>query len=233
MLTECRRNEFDSERKDFYLRFRDYKRDWYMADIDPSTATSQAETSRTKRLKAATRGAHEALDTFITTAKPFESRSNFAKYVQSQYLFHHDVDAFYQNERLHRLLPDLQGRRRLGLIEQDLVDLETSVPTPGEVHFHDAPATFDVAQAMGWLYVVEGSNLGAAFLLKDAAKLGLDETFGARHLAGAPEGRGLHWRTFVAALDAIDLSEDEEYRVIAGAEAAFHAVHKHAMQMMA
>ncbi len=63
---------------------------------------------------------------------------------------------------------------------------------------------------MGWLYVVEGSNLGAAFLLKDAAKLGLGEEFGARHLAGAPEGRGLHWRTFTAALDEIELTEEEE-----------------------
>ncbi|MBB3948138.1 heme oxygenase [Rhizobium skierniewicense] len=203
------------------------------ADIEPSIATPATETSRTKRLKAATSDAHDALDTFITAAKPFENLSNFAKFVQSQYLFHHDVDAFYQNERLHDLLPDLKGRRRLGLIEQDLADLETSVPMSSEARFHQEDATFDLAQAMGWLYVVEGSNLGAAFLLKDAAKLGLDETFGARHLAGAPEGRGLHWRTFVAALDAIALSEDEEYRVIAGAEAAFHAVHKHAVQMMA
>ena len=71
---------------------------------------------------------------------------------------------------------------------------------------------------MGWLYVVEGSNLGAAFLLKDAAKLGLGEEFGARHLAGAPEGRGLHWRTFTAALDEIELTEEEERRVVSGAQ---------------
>ncbi|MGG2475716.1 biliverdin-producing heme oxygenase, partial [Rhizobium sp. BR5] len=87
---------------------------------------------------------------------------------------------------------------------------------------------FDLPEAMGWLYVVEGSNLGAAFLLKDAAKLGLTEEFGARHLAGAPEGRGLHWRTFTAALDEISLTVEEEERVVAGAEAAFRAVHAYA-----
>ena len=76
----------------------------------------------------------------------------------------------------------------------------------------------------GWLYVAEGSNLGAAFLLKEAIRLELSETFGARHLAGAPEGRGLHWRTFTAALDSIALSQAEEDRVIAGAEAAFRRV---------
>jgi protein TonB len=60
---------------------------------------------------------------------------------------------------------------------------------------------------MGWLYVAEGSNLGAAFLLKEAVKLNLSGSFGARHLAGAPEGRGLHWRTFTAALDSSQQQE--------------------------
>src|SRR5690606_18526810 len=83
----------------------------------------------------------------------------------------------------------------------------------------------DLPTALGWLYVAEGSNLGAAFLIKEAAKLGLSQDFGARHLAGAPEGRGLHWRTFTAALDAVPLSDEDEARVIAGAEAAFRRVH--------
>ncbi len=203
-----------------------------MTTIEMNVGQQQAEQSRTKRLKAATSGAHEALDTFITTAKPFENRSNFAKFVQTQYLFHRDLDAFYSNDTLDGLLPDLKGRRRLGFIEQDLADLKASVPTATDVRFRENDNMFDLPQAMGWLYVVEGSNLGAAFLLKDAAKLGLDETFGARHLAGAPEGRGLHWRTFVAALDAVSLNEAEENRVIAGAQAAFQAVYAHARQMM-
>ncbi|MDP1908319.1 MAG: biliverdin-producing heme oxygenase, partial [Hyphomicrobium sp.] len=84
----------------------------------------------------------------------------------------------------------------------------------------------------GWLYVAEGSNLGAAFLLKEAEKLGLSDTSGARHLAGAPEGRGLHWRTFVAALDAVTLSAAEEQRAVAEAEAAFERVHALTEQLL-
>ena len=34
----------------------------------------------------------------------------------------------------------------------------------------------DIPTALGWLYVAEGSNLGAAFLIKEAEKLGLSET---------------------------------------------------------
>lgn len=195
-------------------------------------ADVQIEPSRTKRMKAATRAAHEALDSFIMSAKPFESRENFGKFVQTQYLFHGDLDALFSNKSLDSMLPDLKGRRRLGFIVQDLSDLGLSAPEAQNARFSVDDTNFDLPEAMGWLYVVEGSNLGAAFLLKDAAKLGLDETFGARHLAGAPEGRGLHWRTFVAALDAIELTEEEEDRAIAGAEAAFRAVHGHAIRMM-
>ena len=191
----------------------------------------QIEQSRVKRLKAATRDAHGGLDTFIMAAKPFESRENFGKFVETQYLFHRDLDVFFANETLDGLLPDLKGRRRLAMIEQDLADLGLAIPETGAARFTDE-TPFDLPQAMGWLYVVEGSNLGAAFLLKDAAKLGLTEEFGARHLAGAPEGRGLHWRTFTAAVDEISLTVEEEERVIAGAEAAFRAVHAYAQQRM-
>lgn len=191
----------------------------------------QIEQSRVKRLKAATRDAHGGLDSFIMAAKPFESRENFGKFVETQYLFHRDLDVFFANETLDGLLPDLKGRRRLAMIEQDLADLGLAIPETGAARFTDE-TPFDLPQAMGWLYVVEGSNLGAAFLLKDAAKLGLGEEFGARHLAGAPEGRGLHWRTFTAALDEISLTVEEEERVVAGAEAAFRAVHAYAQQRM-
>lgn len=194
---------------------------------------TEIEPSRTKRLKAATRQAHQALDSFIMSAKPFETRENFGTFLKTQYLFHRDLDAFFFNHTLDGLLPDLHGRRRLDLIAQDLADLSLEIPAEESIRFKRDNAEFDLPEAMGWLYVVEGSNLGAAFLLKDAAKLGLDENFGARHLAGAPEGRGLHWRTFTAALDDIDLSEEEEARAIAGAEAAFVSVHEYAKRMMA
>lgn len=203
-----------------------------MTIAEPSAPVADIEQSRVKRLKAATRGAHGDLDAFIMASKPFESRENFGKFVETQYLFHRDLDVFFSNATLDGLLPDLKGRRRLSMIEQDLADLGLAIPETAEPRF-TGEMPFDLPEAMGWLYVVEGSNLGAAFLLKDAAKLGLNEDFGARHLAGAPEGRGLHWRTFTAALDEISLTVEEEERVIAGAEAAFRAVHAYARQRFA
>lgn len=183
------------------------------------------EASRAKRLKAATRETHQRLDQAIMAGEPFAGRERYGLFVAVQHAFHREIDALYDDAGLDRMLPDLQGRRRLSQIEQDLSDLGIDVPAYDGQPAFAAGAAVDVATALGWLYVAEGSNLGAAFLLKDAQKLGLSEEFGARHLAGAPEGRGLHWRTFTAALDAVELSPAEEARVIAGAGKAFGHVH--------
>lgn len=180
------------------------------------------ETSRWKVLKARTTPTHERLDKRIMAGNPFADRARYGMFVTVQYRFHRDIDALYSNPELDRLLPDLAGRRRLGLIEQDLADLGLAIPQAGAAAFGTEA---DIPAALGWLYVAEGSNLGAAFLLKEAAKLGLSETFGARHLAGAPEGRGLHWRTFTAALDALELDAAEEQKLVEGGDAAFRRVH--------
>lgn len=189
-------------------------------DVLELERTPAREESRAKRMKAATQAAHEQIDRRIMAADPFASRAHFGRFVRLQYRIHHAVDPLFRSAELGALIPDLAGRRRLDLVEQDAADLGVSLP--------DLPAggnaPHDVASALGWLYVVEGSNLGAAFLLKAAAKLGLDADFGARHLAGHPSGRGLHWRTFTAALDGVSLSDAEEARAIAGAEAAFAMV---------
>jgi heme oxygenase len=181
------------------------------------------EASRAKRLKARTNTTHERLDASIMAGRPFEDMQRYGLFLKVQYSFHLDIDALYARPVLDGMLPDLDGRRRLKLIALDMADLGLDLPAIASAPALQSDA--DVPTALGWLYVAEGSNLGAAFLLKEAARLGLSETFGARHLAAAPEGRGLHWRTFTAALDELQLSDDEEDRAVAGAEAAFRRVH--------
>ncbi|MEW9617771.1 biliverdin-producing heme oxygenase [Shinella sp. S4-D37] len=188
------------------------------------TVEQPHDVSRAKRLKAATHAAHEGLDKAIMAGQPFSSRARYGLFLIVQHDFHRDIDALYAHAELDALLPDLDGRRRFGYVRQDLIDLGMEPPQAAGGPVFEKGEAVDIPTALGWLYVAEGSNLGAAFLLKEAFKLGLSETSGARHLAGAPEGRGLHWRTFTSALDTVDLSEAEEARVIAGAQAAFRRV---------
>lgn len=106
-----------------------------MTIVESAAPVAETEQSRVKRLKAATRGAHGDLDSFIMASKPFESRENFGKFVETQYLFHRDLDAFFSNATLDGLLPDLKGRRRLSMIEQDLSDLGLAIPETAAPRF--------------------------------------------------------------------------------------------------
>jgi heme oxygenase len=192
-----------------------------MTTIDLERPTDM---SRAVRLRQATHGTHDRLDTRIMAERPFASRERYGLFVMVQYQFHYEFDALFRNSLLDELLPDLPGRRRFHLIERDLADLGIVPALANSTPAFSGDDELDVPTALGWLYVAEGSNLGAAFLLKQAAKLGLSESFGARHLAAAPKGRGLHWKTFTAALDAVNLTGLEEERVIVGAQAAFARV---------
>lgn len=173
---------------------------------------------RSQRLNQLTHEPHDRLEQLVKTKEPFASRENFARFVAAQYLFQHDLTPFYVDEALQAKFPDLRDRERQTAAEADLADLGHPLPVSDNALADRKPSH---AEALGWLFVSEGSKLGAAFLFKKAAALGLDENFGARHLAEPAGGRAQGWKAFVAHLDALELSEAEENEVTAGAIAAF------------
>lgn len=215
---------------DSYSHYNRLPREWVGLPRTTSTMTTLTfESSRRARLKTATRDTHGVLDQRIMAFKPFADRARYTAFVHVQYRLHRDVEALYADPALNALLPGLRERSRLALVAQDLVDLGSPVD-PAAL---PAPAflpgvAVEVPTALGWLYTVEGSNIGAAFLLKAAAGLGLDARLGARHLAPHPDGRAAHWRDFIAQFDEVVLPLAQEPQVEDGARAAFGAALKHA-----
>lgn len=177
--------------------------------------TDANPSARAKRLKAATSAAHEQVDHAVMAAAPFANPESYARFLRFQYRLHRHVEPLYADEALQSLLPELSARSRLKALEQDFADLGLAPPAAA------FGPLLPKGEALGWLYVVEGSNMGAAFLAKDAAKIGFSDVHGARHLAAHSEGRGLHWRRFTAALDAAELNEAEDLAAQGAAAAAF------------
>jgi len=170
--------------------------------------------TRAERLKRETHALHEQLDTGIAAREPFTDRDRYAAFVEVQYRFYAGIEPLYRHPGMADLIPGLPSRSRLDAAREDLAHLGRPVPDV-------APLPIPDGEALGWLYVSEGSTLGAAFLLKAVEAIGLDEQHGARHLAAAPEGRGRHWRDFKDALNAVMLTPEEDEAVVAGALAAF------------
>jgi heme oxygenase len=172
---------------------------------------------RSQRLNQITTAPHTRLDALVKAHAPFETQPNFARFVVAQYLFQSELVALYNDADLIKIVPDLAERCRADAARLDLADLDTDVPAtvPGAVQ---NPSN---AEALGWLFVSEGSKLGAAFLIKRAVGLGLSETFGARHLGEPAGGRAEGWKRFTRTLDGLELSAEEEADVEKGAINAF------------
>ncbi|MFS1525144.1 biliverdin-producing heme oxygenase [Microbulbifer sp. 2304DJ12-6] len=185
-------------------------------------------------LKAGTHSIHERLDTRIMSLSVFSSRERYALFVRTQSRLHHAVARWFENARLQNWLPELPQRNRLWAVVEDCRDIGLTPEALSEDREVAAQVQIlDIYSALGWLYVVEGSNLGAAFLLKQVKKLDLSETFGARHLAANEMGRGLHWRKFKNALDALELAGEQREAALKGAIAAFAFARQNVEQLLA
>lgn len=172
--------------------------------------------SFSEALKLSSRQTHDSVDNLVMSMQPFVSHDNYRKFLQVQYEFHKAVKQLHDAEDLNTQIDGLKELARYDAVVADMKSLEVE---PANVATQ-APA-ISGAKRLGWLYCVEGSNVGAAILYKEAGKIQLDETHGATHLAGHPDGRMRHWRAFKEKLDALTLTKEEQAEALQGAQDAF------------
>lgn len=171
----------------------------------------------TAALRDQTRAAHEKLDHYLTNLGLFNDVNLYKQFLTLQYYIHHEANTLYTNPSLEKIIPDLSDRNRFEKVIEDLQDLQLPIPTP-------LPTTLKInnpSKAVGFLYVVEGSKLGANTLLKRVEKIGLSENFGARHMGPDKEGRGVSWKKFQASIDHAKL---DIHDAIEGAKATFNQI---------
>ncbi|WP_296259352.1 MULTISPECIES: biliverdin-producing heme oxygenase [unclassified Pseudomonas] len=172
---------------------------------------------RSQRLNQITHAAHEQLDKAVKANAPFDTLASYTRFLSAQYLFQQELKALYSDPQLVELIADLPERCRAEQAKADLADLGAKIPTA----IAGAALAPSQAEALGWLFVSEGSKLGAAFLIKRAAALNLSETFGARHLGEPVGGRAEGWKRFIRILDDLPFSDEQEREIDKAAVAAF------------
>lgn len=181
---------------------------------EPNT---QQELSLAMQLKLQTADEHERMHTLMAKTDVFSSLEKYALFTLSQYYFQLEIEYLFQQDQVALHITDLDIRGRSA---QALLDLQDLAIQPQGQTLESLNVTFPAA--LGWIYVSEGSTLGAAFLFKQAQqRLGLSAENGARNLAAYPEGRAKVWKRFVQALDQAELSLSQKDEVIQGALDAF------------
>ena len=174
-----------------------------------SVATPQETLPLSAQLKQETAAQHERLDKRIMALSPFADRGRFTRFARMQTRLSLVTAPLYGSAECQRWLPSLADDDRLAKVLADCRDLGvTEAELAEDVVAANAVPTPQGRAALGWIYTQEGSSMGAAILFRIAREqLGLSETFGARHLAGQPEGRARYWRSVTADLDALKLDE--------------------------
>lgn len=172
---------------------------------------------RSQRLNQITHAPHEQLDKAVKAHAPFDTLGSYSRFVVAQYLFQTELQHLYSDPALEAIISDLPARCRAEQTRADLADLNMDLPLPlaGAVQ---KPGS---AEALGWLFVSEGSKLGAAFLIKRAQALNLSDSFGARHLGEPAGGRAAGWKAFVRTLDELPMTAEQDAELDRGAIAAF------------
>ena len=139
-------------------------------------------------LREETRAAHNALDELVG---PLETLESYSVFVAGLYRFRGAIEA---------ALRDLDWPAAFGgwrplyidaLLAADLIDLDRSPVRPAATRLSN-----DIASLLGVSYVLEGSALGARLISRRAAALGLNDRYGARHLA-AQTAELTNWRAFL------------------------------------
>ncbi len=189
------------------------------------SAATTGQPARSGRIKQHTSTAHDSLDALIMQQTPFASLAHYRQFLTLQYFLLQDAAVLYQHPTLQTLVADLADRSRLSLLQQDFADLGWPEP---ELYFTPAlTITASLPELLGWLYVIEGSKLGAAMLGRQLGQLALSADFGGHYLAGPGAGRGAAWRELLQLFDQQPLTSAEEALMFDSASQAFGRVRQH------
>lgn len=166
----------------------------------PREQQEQADGAVLAHLRLVTRPAHDSLEGALGL---LDERLDLRAYIVTLQRFH----GFWRLWEPHMagLLHDevlLGPRRRLHLLSADLAVLGFSPAAIAALPACPLPMLRDPSEALGSLYVMEGSTLGGRIIQRHVAqRLGLDGGSGCSYFAGYGAETGRMWRSFLARLN--------------------------------
>lgn len=167
------------------------------------------------RLRAATADVHAELDAVSESAGFFDNRAAYAGYLVATLQARRSIELGLDACHVEQIFAMWPARRIIAALAADIADL--GGPTAGP----DAAALdYSPAAALGALYVLEGSALGARLLERRAAALGMTPEFGGRHFAVQTSRDGA-WAALLKVLEHAGLDADGEDECTASALATF------------
>jgi heme oxygenase len=165
-----------------------------------------------RRLRAATHPCHQRLEDRIDILQRVRTLAGRRTLAQRFHALHTEAEAALAPWLSHVEGLEFEGRRRSPLLARDLEALGAP-PAAGP---KDPIRVTGVAEALGRLYVLEGSTLGGRVIRREVAAAGGDMD-GLSFLDPYGERTGERWRAFLEVVAA----ETDVEALVAGAVAGF------------
>lgn len=168
-------------------------------------------------IKEATKEAHLNLEKkVVQKMKAIRSNEDYADFLKHFYAYFNKVEQAIAPYITAELLPDHAERRNSEYLKKDIEDLGFDVT---ELPAATAPKISNTLEALGALYVMEGSIMGGPIIVKMLEKGGI--TKGVSFFSGYGEATGVMWAKFIAVMNAQAATEADETLAIQSADATF------------
>ena len=180
-------------------------------------------------LRTATAASHTALEALPISESILKPDVTDLEYAHYLILMRDVVSDAEQNifPILTSIIPDIESRNKTQHIKADLAALG-AITEEAEKPLSESITDITVPFALGILYVIEGSSLGGRVILKNInTVLGHDAESGAAYFSGYGGQTGSRWKSFLEILVNFESENNNGTEIIAGANFAFDAIHKH------
>lgn len=150
------------------------------------------------QIKEATKQAHQQLEKqVVVKIKAIESSGDYATFLKYFYAYFNAVGQAIA-PFVNAVLPDYSARRNATYIKADIEALGANV---GVLPPAQAPKIQSPAEALGALYVLEGSIMGGPYIIQMLQKRGIDQGFSFFSGYGANSGR--MWAIFQEVMNTV------------------------------
>lgn len=169
------------------------------------------------KIKEATKAPHQQLEgVVVRKLKAITNDKDYAEFLKFFYAYFNTVERAINPYITASVLPDYKERRNSAYIKRDIEALGESTDQLPEA---DAPSITTVQEALGALYVLEGSIMGGSIIVKMLEKLGI--TKGLSFFSGYGEETPQKWHVFINVLNTHATTSEEEGLAIKAANDTF------------
>jgi len=168
-------------------------------------------------IKEATKFPHQELEKkIIPIIKAIQNEASYADFLKHFYAYFTAVEKVIAPFINKNVLPDVATRRNASFIKNDIEALGCSID---ELPMAVAPEVNSLFEAVGALYVLEGSIMGGPYIVQMLQKNGIKN--GLSFFSGYGAESGKKWTVFTNTLNFIAKSDEDKNQVIKAAHQTF------------